>query len=148
MADHWITPEARGLYGTPESRPPQPQHHSANDFGARMARMEEHIQWQGHNLNRVEHESLRRAADIVNWIKSVHSSTEAKIRALEDHNREQSARRKLLVGILKTSGNIASTTINIVKYGIAGVLLVGWLLGKLSLEGVRLFLGVLGLPTG
>jgi len=146
--DHWMTPESRGIYEQAESMPPPPQSHTTDDIGARMARLQEHIQWRAWDTRRVEMESFRRAADIVGLIRSETAALSVRLKAIEDQMSAASTRRQTYIDLLRNTGSAANIMINIAKYGVVLVLAVLFVLGKISVEGVRLFLGAIGFPVG
>ena len=155
MADHWATPEARGIYQNPISAPPTPQHHTSNDHGARLARIEEHVQFTSHNVRRVETDSMRRAHDIVSWItsqlQSVNSrvaETDQRVRDMELYLIEVKARKQAIWQIVSGSGSFVTTITGFLKW--SSVAAVAYLLvkGHITVDAAKLLLGALGWPTG
>lgn len=74
---HWIDPDQRGLFSHPHAAPPPPSHRDSNDIGARLARMEEHVNFQAWNARRVEQESRMRADDILYGLTKLSQRSQA-----------------------------------------------------------------------
>lgn len=148
MADHWNTPEARGIYGHPASHPPIPQHRSSNDIGARVARIEEHQQFSAHDMRRIEQESMRRAADIVAWMSSQIGSLGHRVTTLENSELTQTARRQAIWDLFKTTGNGVALVVGFLKW--SSVAAVAYLLitGKITVEAAKVLLGAVGSLIG
>ncbi len=134
---HWVDPASRGIYDHPAAPPPRPFPQNANDVGARLARVEEHINFSASNQHRIEMESRLRAKDLASGIGGL----DARITVLE---RDRHTRKHMLrlMGIFGRSAHV------FVKFLIAGILGTLLLTGKASIETIKLLGGWLGLPGG
>ena len=155
MTDHWTTPEARGIYRAPESVPPLPQHHTSNDYGSRLARMEEHVNFAAHNMRRVEADSMRRAADIVGWTSSHMRSTNAAIadidrrfREVENHMLVGTTKSRVLWGLVSGSGTFVMGLTSLLKWGSVAAVAYLLITGTITVDAAKLLLGVLGWQIG
>lgn len=135
--NHWVDPDKRGLYDHPHAPPPPPAHHASNDLGTRLARVEEHINFQAWNHRRSEHESRLRAEDIVAGMATL----SRRILAIEQTAKSRRYLRQTMQG-WATSASIFG------RYAAAAVLGLLLLTGKASLENVKFLLSLLGLPAG
>lgn len=110
--------------------PPYPQPPGNNDLSSRVSRLEVHQWHTAQTLERIEHESLMRASDL----KAGVDGMQEKLSQIHDH--------------IGTARTVAGWLPAILRY-LAAVILFGLLLaGKISVEGLKPFLAVLGLPTG
>lgn len=155
MGTHWSTPESRGVYQHPDSIPPTPQHRTTNDYGARLARLEEHIQFSAHNTRRIETDSLKRASDITGWMTTRFNAIDMRIaevdrrtRILEDHILKSKAGRQAIQDLVTGSGNAIRIITSLLKW--MSVAAVAYLLirGHITVDAAKLLLGAFGLPTG
>ena len=135
--NHWIDPDHRGLYDHPHAPPPKPAHHAANDIGTRLARMEEHVNFQAWNQRRVEHESRSRAEDIVAGITAL----SRRLLVIEQTDKS----RKHLHKTMRLWGTSAGSFVRYVAAAGLGLLL---LTGKASMENVKFLIHLLGFPAG
>lgn len=155
MDIHWTTPEARGVYRTPESIPPVPRHHSANDHGSRLARLEEHIQFSAHNTRRIETDSMKRASDIVGWMNTRLLDIDTKItevdrrtRSIEDQILKSTAGRQAVRDLLTGSGNAVRLVTSLLKWMTVAAVAYLLIRGHITVDAAKLLLGAFGLPTG
>lgn len=138
---HWADPAARGAYHQPWALPPTPQPRGANDLSARMARLEEHYAFAHWDRYRMEQDSRQRAQDLARALVTMDERLDAFERSQATERAVERSRRRSIRTWLQW-GLVS------VKYALAGGLFVLMLLGKASVEQVKLWLGVLGLPTG
>ena len=135
--NHWIDPDRRGLYDHPHAPPPRPAHHAANDHGSRLARLEEHINFQAWNQRRAETELRMMADDLADGMTVLSS----RVLVIEQSDKS----RKHMHKTIRLWGTSASA---FVRYAVAGALGLLLLTGKASLETVKFLMGLLGLPAG
>lgn len=132
--EHWLDPHSRGAYHHPAAAPPTPHPHHANDLSARLARVEEHLQFGAYDRSRVEMESRERARELGAAIMALREDTtqkHAEIMALLDP----------LVRIKQRSEHFWDASQTLVNWGlkfaksvlIAG-LIIGTILNKVSPE--------------
>ena len=128
---------------TPDwAAPPIPRHHASNDVNARLARVEEHLQWNHHERLRDRQDSRERARDLASAIVALRDMFHEEMSPIRDMMAVR-AYRKELRGILAAWG---------LWFGrlLLGVLIVlGTITGRLSPEQAKLFGGWLGFgPPG
>lgn len=135
--NHWIDPDHRGLYDHPHAPPPRPAHHAANDHGTRLARMEEHVNFQAWNHRRAEQELRMMADDMAAGMTAL----SRRVLTIEQSDKS----RKHLHKTMRLWGISAG---KFVRYAAAGVLALLMLTGKAPVEHVKILLNLLGLPVG
>ncbi len=110
--------------------PPYPQPPGTNDLSSRVSRLEVHQWHTTHSMERIEAESLLRASDL-------RSDIEVLVEKLDQ-----------IQGHIGTARTLAGWAPSIARYLLAAVLFGLFLAGKISVEALKPFLAVLGLPTG
>lgn len=113
------------------------------------------MQWQAHNSRRVETESMRRASDIVGWANSRIGSHQAqltdheqRIRAGELRAMKQDTRHQLVMSMFRNGRAIGSGAFAAFKWVMVLILAYGLWTKQISIEGVKVFLSVLGWHVG
>lgn len=134
---HWTLGEERGLLNHPHAPPPQPRPHVANDLAARTSRLEEHVGFAAWDRGRIERESLQRGLDNASAVLALSS----RLQAVEMW-------RERMMATAASVGTIASWLRTTFKIFAAGTLFALWLLGKLTVDHVRVLGSWLGLPNG
>lgn len=134
---HWTDPERRGLYDHPHAPPPPPAHHAANDHGSRLARVEEHLNFQAWNQRRAEQESRMRDEDAVEGMTAI----SWRVTMLEQAAQSRDHLRQTLTRWTTSAAVFA-------RYAAAAVIGLLLLMGKTSLENVKFLMHLLGFPGG
>ena len=109
--------------------------HASNDIGARLARVEEHLQFVHHDRSRIEQESKARARDLIAAIVEMRADMEP----VQVFLLRQAYRSELAKELASWSGWLA-------KSALIATLVVGTIKGWLSPEQAKLFGQWLGLP--
>lgn len=122
-----MTGADRGLYDHPAARPPTPRPATSNDISARVARIEEHIQFAAYDRHRVEVESRRRGMDNAEAISGLATRTTA----LEAWRQTQIDRSAVLISLISGSRQA-------VQYAMAIILFALLALGKLTVADVKI----------
>ncbi len=137
MNQWWMDPVIRGVYADQAAEPPIPAHRSLNDYGSRLARMEEHQNFRAWDQRRIEQESRLRARDLAQAIMAL----EGRVGSIE-----QVALTQQQVQLRMQS--LRNSVAQWLRYGTAAFLGALMLSGKASVETVKFLMGVLGFPTG
>lgn len=130
MADHWIDPRSRGLWSGPAYHPPQPQPPSNNNVSARLSAVEIHLYYAVEERKRIEAEALARAADNTRILTDIVDRVEV----MESSH--------------ATVSMVASWAPWVVKWLASVVIFAVLIGGRLSGDGGKAVLAVLGLASG
>lgn len=137
---HWTERmhHAEGL--SEAAAPPIPRHHAANDIGARLARVEEHLQFSHHSRVRLEMESKERDRDLAAAIVSMRTMFETTMAPIRDMMAVRAYRKEMRM-------IFGSWALWSVKLALGLLLVLGTITGRLTPEQAKVIGGWLGLPN-
>lgn len=139
MPHHWKNTNGDAPM-PPAAVPPIPRHHSSNDVGARLARVEEHLQFAHHDRNRVERESKERARDLASAIVAMREMIEAEMAPIRSLLAIRAYRREMLT-------IFGSWGLWCAKLLLAAIVVLATVRGWLTPEQAKVLGGWLGLPS-
>ena len=137
MPQWWTDPVMRGVYADPVAHPPPPAPRNSNDYGARLARVEEHLNFRAWDQRRIEQESRFRARDLAQALMAV----DTRLGSIE----QEALTRQQVRQRMRNSLSLAA---QLVRYGIAALFGLLLITGRASPETVKAVLGLLGFATG
>lgn len=142
---HWEDPRERGLFAHPAAPPPRPSPPYANDLGARLARVEEHLYFGAIDRRRIEEESRLRAKDLGEAIMATREKSDEHYEDLDSRlsvlEQESQTNRTLWsgAGILFRSGK------DFVRYVAVGLIALLIATGQATVDRLKPILSLIGL---
>lgn len=134
---HWSDPASSRVYDHPSAAPPVPRPREANDLPSRVTRLEEHANFQGWNVGRMERTALSRDQDLARAVEALHR----RMAPIERWHH-------VMHMVLTWGWTLVRWVPGFLKFVVGVVVAVLVLRGKISVEGAQGLLKAIGFPGG